>query len=260
MAELRYREALNQALQRGAAARRARASSWARTSASSTARSRSPQGLLEEFGEKRVRDTPISENTIVGVGVGAAMTGLRPIVELMTVNFTPARDGPDRQPHGDDPLHVRRPGDGADGGPDAAGRRPPARPDALALPRGDLPARAGDAARRAVHARRREGPAEGRDPRRQPGRLHRARVALRPQGRGPGRRGPHRRLRPGRDPPRGRGRDDRRHLADGAHRAEGGGGARGGARDRRRGDRPAHAAPARPGHDPRVASARPTAA
>ena len=44
-------------------------------------------GLLEEFGEKRVRDTPISENTIVGMGVGAAMTGLRPIVELMTINF-----------------------------------------------------------------------------------------------------------------------------------------------------------------------------
>jgi pyruvate dehydrogenase E1 component beta subunit len=45
-------------------------------------------GLLEEFGEKRVRDTPISENTIVGTGVGAAMAGLRPIVELMTVNFS----------------------------------------------------------------------------------------------------------------------------------------------------------------------------
>jgi pyruvate dehydrogenase E1 component beta subunit len=45
-------------------------------------------GLLEEFGERRVRDTPISENTIVGAGVGAAMNGLRPIVELMTVNFS----------------------------------------------------------------------------------------------------------------------------------------------------------------------------
>jgi pyruvate dehydrogenase E1 component beta subunit len=44
-------------------------------------------GLLEEFGERRVRDTPISENTIVGMGVGAAMVGLRPVVELMTVNF-----------------------------------------------------------------------------------------------------------------------------------------------------------------------------
>jgi pyruvate dehydrogenase E1 component beta subunit len=46
------------------------------------------EGLLDRFGEKRVRDTPISENTIVGMGVGAAMGGLRPIVELMTVNFS----------------------------------------------------------------------------------------------------------------------------------------------------------------------------
>jgi pyruvate dehydrogenase E1 component beta subunit len=45
------------------------------------------EGMLEEFGEQRVRDTPISENTIVGMGVGAAMAGLRPIVEIMTVNF-----------------------------------------------------------------------------------------------------------------------------------------------------------------------------
>src|SRR3954454_3744568 len=45
-------------------------------------------GLLADFGEKRVRDTPISENTIVGMGVGAAMTGLRPVVELMTINFS----------------------------------------------------------------------------------------------------------------------------------------------------------------------------
>jgi pyruvate/2-oxoglutarate/acetoin dehydrogenase E1 component len=46
------------------------------------------EGLLDEFGEKRVRDTPISENTIVGTGVGSAMAGLRPVVELMTVNFS----------------------------------------------------------------------------------------------------------------------------------------------------------------------------
>jgi pyruvate/2-oxoglutarate/acetoin dehydrogenase E1 component len=46
------------------------------------------EGLLEEFGERRVRDTPISENTIVGTGAGAAMAGLRPVVELMTVNFS----------------------------------------------------------------------------------------------------------------------------------------------------------------------------
>ena len=46
------------------------------------------EGLLDEFGEKRVHDTPISENTIVGAGVGAAMAGLRPVVEIMTVNFS----------------------------------------------------------------------------------------------------------------------------------------------------------------------------
>src|SRR5437016_4866604 len=45
-------------------------------------------GPRAECGERRVRDTPISENTIVGMGVGAAMTGLRPVVELMTINFS----------------------------------------------------------------------------------------------------------------------------------------------------------------------------
>jgi len=45
------------------------------------------RGLLAEFGEERVRDTPISENTIIGVSVGMAMGGLRPVAELMTVNF-----------------------------------------------------------------------------------------------------------------------------------------------------------------------------
>jgi pyruvate dehydrogenase E1 component beta subunit len=45
-------------------------------------------GLLERFGERRVRDTPISENSMVGIGVGAAMAGLRPVVEIMTVNFS----------------------------------------------------------------------------------------------------------------------------------------------------------------------------
>ena len=41
------------------------------------------EGLMKQFGERRVRDMPISENTIVGSGVGAAMGGLRPVVELM---------------------------------------------------------------------------------------------------------------------------------------------------------------------------------
>ncbi len=45
------------------------------------------RGLLEEFGPERIRDTPLSEVTIVGAGVGAAMGGARPVVEVMTVNF-----------------------------------------------------------------------------------------------------------------------------------------------------------------------------
>jgi pyruvate dehydrogenase E1 component beta subunit len=45
-------------------------------------------GLLEEFGEKRVRDTPIAEEGFTGAAVGAAMLGLRPVVELMTINFS----------------------------------------------------------------------------------------------------------------------------------------------------------------------------
>lgn len=46
------------------------------------------EGLWKEFGDRRVRDTPIAEEVIVGVGVGAAMVGLRPVVELMTINFS----------------------------------------------------------------------------------------------------------------------------------------------------------------------------
>jgi pyruvate dehydrogenase E1 component beta subunit len=44
-------------------------------------------GLIEEFGPDRVRDTPLSESTFVGAGIGAALAGMRPIVEVMTVNF-----------------------------------------------------------------------------------------------------------------------------------------------------------------------------
>lgn len=46
------------------------------------------QGLLEEFGPERIRDTPLSESAFVGAGIGAAMGGMRPIVEIMTVNFS----------------------------------------------------------------------------------------------------------------------------------------------------------------------------
>ncbi len=46
------------------------------------------EGLLKEFGERRVRDTPIAEEGFVGAAVGAAMLGLRPVVEIMTINFS----------------------------------------------------------------------------------------------------------------------------------------------------------------------------
>jgi len=46
------------------------------------------KGLLEEFGAERIRDTPLSESAFVGAGIGAAMGGMRPIVEIMTVNFS----------------------------------------------------------------------------------------------------------------------------------------------------------------------------
>jgi pyruvate dehydrogenase E1 component beta subunit/2-oxoisovalerate dehydrogenase E1 component len=46
------------------------------------------KGLLEEFGEDRIRDTPLSESGFTGAGIGAALGGMRPIVEVMTVNFS----------------------------------------------------------------------------------------------------------------------------------------------------------------------------
>jgi pyruvate dehydrogenase E1 component beta subunit len=86
MAEMRYREALNAAL-REELRRDDRVVLMGEDIGVFGGAFKVTDGLLEEFGERRVRDTPISENTIVGVGVGAAMTGLRPVVELMTINF-----------------------------------------------------------------------------------------------------------------------------------------------------------------------------
>jgi pyruvate/2-oxoglutarate/acetoin dehydrogenase E1 component len=86
MAELRYREALNAAL-REELSRDERVFLMGEDIGVFGGAFKVTDGLLGEFGEKRVRDTPISENTIVGIGVGAAMAGLRPVVELMTINF-----------------------------------------------------------------------------------------------------------------------------------------------------------------------------
>jgi len=87
MAEMRYREALNLALREEM---RADPSVFLMGEDIGVFNGafKVTEGLLDEFGESRVRDTPISENTIVGMGVGAAMSGLRPVVELMTINFS----------------------------------------------------------------------------------------------------------------------------------------------------------------------------
>jgi pyruvate dehydrogenase E1 component beta subunit len=84
---IRYREALNEAL-REELQRDERVFLMGEDIGVFNGAFKVTQGLLAEFGERRVRDTPISENTIVGMGVGAAMTGLRPVVELMTINFS----------------------------------------------------------------------------------------------------------------------------------------------------------------------------
>jgi pyruvate dehydrogenase E1 component beta subunit len=87
MPTMRYREALNQALREEMAADE-QVFVMGEDVGVFQGAFKVTAGLLEEFGEKRVRDTPISENTIVGAGVGAAMLGLRPVVEIMTVNFS----------------------------------------------------------------------------------------------------------------------------------------------------------------------------
>ena len=181
MSEVRYREALNQAL-REEMQRDERVFIMGEDIGVFNGAFKVTQGLLEEFGDKRVRDTPISENTLVGMGVGAAMTGLRPIVELMTINFSLlAMDqivnhmATIHYMFGGQatvPMVVRM--------PQGAGHQlGPTHSHCLEA---HLPARARDAAGRAVHPGRRQGAAEGGDPRRQPGRVHRARVALRAEG------------------------------------------------------------------------------
>ena len=87
MPTMRYRDALNQAL-REEMTRDERVFLMGEDIGVFNGAYKVTNGLLEEFGERRVRDTPISENTIVGMGVGAAMLGLRPVVELMTINFS----------------------------------------------------------------------------------------------------------------------------------------------------------------------------
>ena len=86
MSEMTYRDALNLALKEEMR-RDPSVVTWGEDVALYEGSFKVTRGLLAEFGEERVKDTPISENTIVGVAIGAAMGGLRPVAELMTVNF-----------------------------------------------------------------------------------------------------------------------------------------------------------------------------
>src|SRR6266566_1304320 len=188
------------------------------------------EGMLARFGEARVIDTPIAETGFAGVGIGAAMIGLRPIIEFMTWNFSltaidqlvnnAAKLRYMANGQFTLPIVFRGPGGAA---------------HALAAQHSQ--------ALEALDAGRREGAAQGGHPRRQPGLLHRERGDVRAQGRGARRRA--------RRPARRRGgeaagaRCDARHLVeDGAYvpRGRRGAGAR---RHRGRGARPAHHSPAR---------------
>ena len=86
MALITYREALNQAL-REELDRDERVFIMGEEVGYFGGAFKVTDGLIATYGEKRIRDTPISELAIVGAGVGAAMGGLRPVVELMTINF-----------------------------------------------------------------------------------------------------------------------------------------------------------------------------
>jgi pyruvate dehydrogenase E1 component beta subunit len=87
MANTTYREALREA-HREALARDARVFLMGEDVGRYGGAYAVSKGLLAEFGESRIRDTPLSELAFVGAGIGAALGGMRPIVEVMTVNFS----------------------------------------------------------------------------------------------------------------------------------------------------------------------------
>ena len=85
------------------------------------------EGLFDRFGPERVRDTPISEQAIVGAAMGAAMTGLRPVAELMFSDFFAVTWDMVVEPDRQDPLHDRRPGLDPAGAPHGERGGPPVR-------------------------------------------------------------------------------------------------------------------------------------
>ena len=139
------------------------------------------QGLLQEFGPQRVVDTPITEHGFAGLGVGAALAGLKPIVEFMTFNF--AMQAMDQIINS--AAKTRYMSGGQIGssivfrGPNGAAARVAAQHSQdYSAWYSHIPGLQGD---RALHRRRRQGPAQGRDPRSQSGDLPRERNPLRPE-------------------------------------------------------------------------------
>ena len=167
------------------------------------------QGLLQEFGARRVIDTPITEHGFAGVGVGAAFTGLRPVVEFMTFNF--AMQAIDQIINSAAKTLYMSGGQlGAPivfRGPNGAAARVGAQhsQDFRRL----VLARAGPQGRGALYGGRREGPAQERDPRSEPGDLPGERDPLRPVLPGAEARRLHGADRQGAHPPRGQGRHHR---------------------------------------------------
>ena len=193
-------------------------SSWAKRSVTTTAPTRCRRACSSKFGEKRVIDTPIAEGGFVGVGIGAAMVGLRPDHRAHDLELLARRGRPADQQRRQDPPDVGR-------AVHAAGRLPrPGRLGAHAgraaqpVDRGALGAHPGAQGRHAGEPEGRQGPAQERHPRRQPDRLHRGRGALRRPGRDPRRRVHHpARRRRGEAP--GQGHHHHRLVEDGEDRA-----------------------------------------
>ena len=209
------------------------------------------QGMLDQFGPKRIIDTPISENGFAGIGIGAAMVGLRPIVEFMTFSFCYVafdqlvnNAANMRYMSGGQfavPIVFR----GNSGIAGALGATHSHRPEALFRP---LPRPDGDDA---VDPGRRQGDAQGGDPERRSGHLPRTRKPPRRSGRGARRRRFPRPDRQGRHQACRLGRDDHHLFPVGHHQPQGRREARRGG-DQRRGHRPPDDPAARPGDDPRL--------
>ena len=140
--------------------------------------SRRRSGCYEQFGPLRVRDTPISEQAILGAAMGAAMTGLKPIAEIMFSDFFAVCFDYIANEFPEEPLHVERPAQVPAGGAHRQRRGLALRRAALAERRelgDDDPRPQGGGA---VDAARRDRPAGGRGARSRSGDLLRAQVAL----------------------------------------------------------------------------------